>query len=98
MRKILVPLTFLLLLGCSPVAAQEGGWKANLKAKFCKVVGIPEKSHGASDIMHGYEQGTFKYNLKAFITVLSPSMLFFRVVFHEIRKDLQDNYWNKKNH
>ena len=93
MRKFLcVLLTLGLFCGC----CQAGdGWKANLKRKTLKLFGIPEKSNGAADIMHGYEQGTLKYNLKAFVSVLSPTMLFFRVVFHEVRKDLQDNYWIK---
>lgn len=96
MRNLLIVmvLTFI-FLGCSPVAAQEGGWKANLKAKFCKVVGIPEKSNGATDIMYDVDPGSKKGMIKIVLTTLSPATLFFRVVFHEVRRDLQENYWNK---
>lgn len=92
MRKLCVVVALCL---CASLSAGEG-WKANLGQKFRSFIGIPERSSGAADIMHGYEKGTWKYNVKAAITVLSPSMFIFRVLFHEIRKDLQENYWGKR--
>ena len=90
MRKLVI---VALVCACASVSAGEG-WKSNLCNKFRSLVGIPEKSNGAADIMYGYEKGTWKYNVKAIVSVLSPATLFFRVVFHEVRKDLQENYGN----